>query len=72
MFPSHEPTLAPFVVRCKHCAENIPAPVQTLPASWITVKCRLCGDLRAYLPTEIFQGRLSWRLLRKPVSRATR
>jgi hypothetical protein len=27
------------VIRCKGCGENIPAMVETLPASWIAVKC---------------------------------
>ncbi len=68
LLPTHG--LYPFVIRCKRCAENVPAPVETLPASWITAKCPLCGELRAYLPTETFQGRLSWKLLRKPVRTA--
>ncbi|HZD49173.1 MAG TPA: hypothetical protein VE178_10545 [Silvibacterium sp.] len=59
-----------FVIRCKGCGENIPAPVETLPASWIAAKCPLCGEHRRYLPTEIFQGRLSYALLRKPVRSA--
>jgi phage FluMu protein Com len=59
-----------FVIRCKRCGENIPALVETLPASWIAVKCPLCGEHRRYLPTEIFQGRVSYALLRKPVRSA--
>src|ERR1700761_1608858 len=31
-----------FVVRCKVCGENIPAPVETLPSSWIVTHCPLC------------------------------
>jgi hypothetical protein len=62
--------LYPFVVRCKRCSESIPAPVETLPASWIAARCALCGDLSAYLPDEIFQGQLSWKFLRKPVRTA--
>ena len=27
-----------FVVRCKGCGEDIPAPVETLPASWIAAR----------------------------------
>ena len=61
-----------FVIRCKGCGENIPAMVETLPASWIAVKCPLCGEHRSYLPNEIFQGRVSYEVtkLRKPVRSA--
>jgi hypothetical protein len=57
----HAPTsgLYPFVVACKGCQENIPAPVKTLPDDWIIAICPLCGQKRRYLPVEIFQGRLS-------------
>lgn len=48
-----------FVVRCKDCGEAVPAPVQTLPDSWIVAICPLCGGKRRYLPNEIFRGRLS-------------
>lgn len=57
--------VSPFVVACKGCRENIRAPVETMPASWIIAKCPLCGQRRRYLPTEIFQGRISRALLRK-------
>ena len=56
-----------YAVRCKGCGENIPAPVRTMPDSWIITDCPLCGQRRAYLPPEIFRGRLSHLLLiRKP------
>jgi hypothetical protein len=58
------------VVRCKGCGENIPAPVETMPAQPIAATCPLCGEQRRYLPSQVFQGRLSWRLLKKPVERA--
>jgi hypothetical protein len=70
MRPAPAPRLYPFVVRCKQCSENIPAPVETLPASWIAAGCALCGDVSAYLPDEVFQGELSLRLMRKPVRTA--
>jgi hypothetical protein len=57
-----------FVIRCKDCHENIPAPVQTMPASWIVARCPLCGNDRRYLPDEIFRGRLSWKLKKPPQS----
>jgi hypothetical protein len=64
------PSKFAFVIRCKKCGENIPAPVETLPASWIAAKCPLCGEHRRYLPTEIFQGRLSYALIRRPMRSA--
>jgi hypothetical protein len=33
-----------------------------MPDTWIVALCPLCGERRAYLPTEIFRGRLSQRL----------
>ncbi len=59
-----------FVIRCKGCGENTPAMVETLPASWIAVKCPLCSEHRRYLPAEVFQGRVSYALVRKPVRSA--
>jgi hypothetical protein len=49
-----------FVIRCKRCSENIAAPVETMPDSWIIHTCPLCGERRRYLPVEIFRGRLSY------------
>lgn len=51
-----------FVIRCKRCRENIPAPVQTMPDTWIVAECPLCREKRRYLPAEIFRGNLSARL----------
>ena len=56
-----------YTVRCKGCGENIPAPVETMPDTWIVVDCPLCGERRLYLPPDIFRGRLSYRLSKKPV-----
>ena len=39
----------------------------TMPDTWIIAECPLCGERRAYLPGDIFRGRLSFRLMRKPV-----
>jgi hypothetical protein len=58
--------LYPFVIVCKGCHQNIPAPVETMPDSWIIANCPLCGQKRRYLPTDIFRGRLSHDLLAKP------
>jgi len=65
-----ESRLCDFTVRCKSCGENVPAPVETMPSSWIVARCPLCSECRYYLPAEIFRGRLSARLLRKPVRSA--
>ena len=63
-----ESRICDYTVRCKGCGENIPAPVMTMPDTWIIADCPLCHQRRAYLPPEIFQGRLSHLLLsRKPV-----
>jgi hypothetical protein len=61
-----------FVIRCKGCGENIPVPVETLTASWIAARCALCGEHRSYMPTEVFQGRVSFALIRKPWARQGR
>jgi hypothetical protein len=62
MFQMPAGRLCDFTVRCKDCGENVPAPVETLPDSWIVEVCPLCGGKRRYLPNEIFQGRLSRKL----------
>ncbi len=59
--------LCDYAIRCKGCGETVPAPVETMPDSWIIAQCPLCGERRYYLPPDIFQGRLSHRLKRKPV-----
>jgi hypothetical protein len=70
--PQDPKGLHPFVVRCKGCDRNFAAPVETMPASWIAVKCPMCGEHRRYLPAEIFQGRVSWERLPWPVGLARR
>lgn len=54
-----------FMVRCKKCGECVPAPVRTMPDSWIVARCPLCGEIRHYLPSEIFRGKLSYKLSSK-------
>ena len=51
-----------FTIRCKKCGENIPAPVGTMPDSWVGAQCPLCGEKRSHLPSEIFRGNLSYKL----------
>jgi hypothetical protein len=58
------------VLCCKGCRENIPAPVESMPAQPIAAQCPLCGEYRRYLPSEVFLGRLSHAMLRKPVRTA--
>ena len=67
VFGLPETRLCDYIVCCKGCFENIPAPVETMPSSWIIAECPLCGVRRYYLPIDIFRGRLSFRLNRKPV-----
>ena len=62
MFGPEPVRVCDFTVRCKGCGENIPAPVGTLPDTWIVAHCSLCGQRRKYLPSEIFRGRLSQQL----------
>jgi hypothetical protein len=60
MFQGPPSARHPFVVQCKACHENIAAPVETLPDTWIIAQCPLCGERRRYLPAEIFEGRVSY------------
>jgi hypothetical protein len=59
-----------FVVTCKVCGECVPALVETMPSSWIIAQCPLCGEKSQYLPPEIYRGKLSMKLTRKPVRSA--
>jgi hypothetical protein len=52
--------LCDFTVRCKGCGESIPAPVGTMPDTWIIAGCPICGSQRRYLPADIFRGKLSY------------
>ena len=61
-FPIPSTRAYDYCVSCKGCGEVIPAPVQTLPDSWVIAECFLCGEKRRYLPSEIFQGRLSHKI----------
>jgi hypothetical protein len=63
MLPSSR--LHDYTISCKECGTNIPALVETMPASWIVVECPLCGAKRRYLPHDIFRGRLSQQLMYK-------
>ena len=69
MFPGPESSKR-VVVRCKGCRENIPAPVESVPAQPVAAKCPLCAAHRRYLPSEVFLGRLSHLMIRKPVRTA--
>jgi hypothetical protein len=69
MFPGPESAKL-VVVQCKGCRENIPAPVEGMPAQPIAARCPLCHEHRRYLPSEVFLGRLSHLVIRKPVRTA--
>jgi hypothetical protein len=71
MFNIPEARIFDYTLRCKGCGENIPALVLTMPDTWIVTECPLCGLGRAYLSTDIFRGRLSYRLTKKPVRSET-
>jgi hypothetical protein len=45
-----------FVVTCKRCRREVPAGVQAFPFQSIVVACPLCGELRRYLPSEVYLG----------------
>jgi len=72
MFRGPTTGVHPFVIVCKDCQQNIPAPVETMPDSWIIADCPFFGARRRYLPADIFQGRLSHGLLARRSSVATR
>jgi rRNA maturation protein Nop10 len=65
MFFSPETRVHDFTLKCKKCGQNVPAPVQTMPDSWIVGECPLCGEKRRYLPSDIFRGQLSYKLIGK-------
>jgi endogenous inhibitor of DNA gyrase (YacG/DUF329 family) len=46
-----------FVVQCKKCRRDVPSGREEFPFQSITVECPLCGELRRYLPSEVFLGR---------------
>ena len=70
MFPGPDASKR-IVIQCKGCRENIPAPVESMPAQPIAAKCPIYGEHRQYLPSEVFLGRLSHLLMvRKPVRTA--
>jgi hypothetical protein len=59
-----------FAITCKGCGECIPAPVETMPSSWIIAQCPLCNEKNQYLLPDIYRGKLSMKLTRKPVCSA--
>src|ERR1035441_3353900 len=46
-----------FVVTCKQCRRDVPTGLREFPFQPINVECPLCGELRRYLPSEVFLGR---------------
>ena len=59
-----------FAVTCKGCGECVPAPVETMPSSWIIAQCPLCDEKNQYVPADIYRGKLSLKLTRKPMRSA--
>ena len=47
-----------FVVSCKWCRRQVSSGVKMFPLQSIVVSCPLCGELRRYLPSEVFLGNL--------------
>jgi hypothetical protein len=47
-----------FVVTCKRCRRDVPSGVKEFPFQPIVVSCPLCGELRRYLPSEVFLGKV--------------
>jgi hypothetical protein len=45
--------LCDYTISCKGCGENIPAPIETMPDTWIVADCPLCGVKRRYMPTMV-------------------
>ena len=70
MFVGSPARLCDFAVTCKGCGECVPAPVETMPSSWIIAQCPLCNEKNEYLHPDIHQGKLSMKLARKPVRSA--
>jgi len=46
-----------FVVTCKRCRHDVPSGRDEFPFQSVTVACPLCGELRRYLPSEVFLGK---------------
>lgn len=45
------------VINSPYCRRDVPTGVREFPLQPIAVECPLCGELRRYLPTEVFLGR---------------
>ena len=46
-----------FVVTCKRCRRDVPSGRDEFPFQSVAVECPLCGELRRYLPSEVFLGK---------------
>ena len=56
MFPSPS-SRKTFMVTCKGCHRDVSSGREEFPFQSIAVECPLCGELRRYLPSEVFLGR---------------
>jgi uncharacterized Zn finger protein len=61
-----------IVVTCKRCRREVPSGVREFPFQSITVECPLCGELRRYLPSEVFLGRPNQLVTRQQRNRMRR
>ena len=43
MFQAPNEPVWDYVIRCKQCGRNIPAPVETMPDQYFVARCLLCG-----------------------------
>jgi hypothetical protein len=59
-----------FAVTYRGCGECVAAPIETTPSSWIIAQCPLCNGKNQCLPPDIYRGKLSMNLARKPASSA--
>jgi hypothetical protein len=50
----------------------VPSGVREFPFQSITVECPLCGELRRYLPSEVFLGRPNQLVTRQQRNRMRR
>ena len=64
LFFAYHPNMFPtpsgrkkFVVQCKRCRRDVPSGLDVFPFQSVAIECPLCGELRRYLPSEIFLGR---------------
>ena len=58
------PTRLSLVVSCKGCHRPVSVGIHSIPDNLVAVICPLCQEHRRYLPTEIYEGRNAFEVLR--------